>query len=164
LVLEIVGEPGELVGSKPSKAASLEINHIDEPDEVDAMVVEAVPTLPLGSFAVAVEISLAHTLIHEVVLAGNVVNVELGLADDLLSIVELVSPGEMRDIARVDHKGWTKLHRLNLADGFAKRAKRVWIGRFVEADMAIADLQKAKTGRHRSECIAYQSQGFRDAA
>jgi hypothetical protein len=69
LVLEIVGEPGELVGSEPPEAAGLEVDHVDETDEVHAMVVEAVPTLPLGSFTVAVEIGLAEALVDDVVLA-----------------------------------------------------------------------------------------------
>jgi hypothetical protein len=43
-VLDIVGEPGELIGPEPSQAAGLEVDHIDEGNEVNAVIVEAVPT------------------------------------------------------------------------------------------------------------------------
>src|SRR3977135_1374755 len=160
LVFEIVGEPSELVGSQPSEAAGLEVNHIDETDEVHAVVVEAVPALPLGAFAVPVEISLAQALVDEVVLARNVVYIELGLADDLIGVVEFVRLGQMGNVARMDHKGRAGLHRLHLADGFAKCAESVRIGGFVEADMAVADLQESEAGGHRRERINSQPYGF----
>src|SRR4029077_12668846 len=138
--------PGELVRSEPSEAAGLEVNHIDETDEVHAVVVETVPALSLGSFTVAVEIGLAEALVDDVVLARNVVDIELGLTDDLISVVEFVRLGQMGDIARVDHEGRACLHYqlLDLANGFAQRAERVRVGRFVEADMAVADLQEGE--------------------
>ena len=143
LVVEIVGEPGELVGSEPSEAAGLEVDHVDETDEVHAVVVEAVPTVPLGAFTVAVEIGLAEALVDDVVLAGNLVDVEPSLTDDLISVVEFVRLGQMGDIARMDHEGRARNNQfLDLADGLAKRAERVRIGWFIEADMAVADLQE----------------------
>src|SRR5690242_2999732 len=87
-VLDIVGEPGELVRPEPSQAAGLEVDHIDEADEVNAVIVEAVPTRALGALAVAGEIGLAQALVDDVMLAGNVVNVELDLTDQLVAIVE----------------------------------------------------------------------------
>jgi len=73
-------------------------------------------------------------------------DVELGLTDQLVGIVEFVGLGEMGDIARMDHEGRARLHCqfLDLADGFAQRAERVRVGRFVEADMAVADLQEGE--------------------
>jgi hypothetical protein len=40
--------------------------------------------------AVTGEICLAHSLIDEIVLAGDVMHIECGLADELVGIVELV--------------------------------------------------------------------------
>ena len=71
-------------------------------------------------------------------------NVELGLADDLISVVEFVGLGRVSDVARMDHKGGTRLDCLYLADGFAECAKRVGVGGLVEANMAVADLQEGK--------------------
>jgi hypothetical protein len=77
-------------------------------------------------------------------LARDVVNVEFGLTDDLISVVEFVRLGQMGDITRMDHEGGTGLQCLHLADRFAQRAEPVRIGWLVEADMAVADLQEGK--------------------
>ena len=69
-------------------------------------------------------------------------HVEPGLRDDAIGIVEFVRLGEMGDVAGMDHKGRLHRQRLDLADGFLERAERVGIGRLVEADMAVADLQE----------------------
>ena len=52
----------------------------------------------------------------------------------------------MRDVAGVDHERRLDRHRLDLVDGFLQRAERVGIGRLVEADMAVADLQEGHAG------------------
>src|SRR6476660_10356154 len=143
-VFDIVGEPSELVGPEPSKASGLEVDHVDEGNEVNAVIVKAVPTRSLGALAVTGEIGLAQALVDDVMLAGNVVNVELGLTDQLAGIVEFVGLGEMGDIAGMDHEGRVCLQFLDLPDGLAKRAKRIRIGRFIEADMAVADMRKGE--------------------
>ena len=71
-------------------------------------------------------------------------DVELGLTDQLVGIVEFVGLGEMGDIAGMDHEGRVRLEFLDLADGLAKRAERIRIGRFIEADMAVADMRKGE--------------------
>ena len=81
-------------------------------------------------------------------------HVELGLTDKLVGIVEFVWLGEMGDVAGMDHEGRAGLHRLHLANGFAERAERVRVGRFIEADMAVADLQESEAGGYRREGIA----------
>src|SRR4051812_1104086 len=53
LALEIVSEPLELILAERTHPASLEVLHIDEANEVHAAGVEAVPTVALGAFAVA---------------------------------------------------------------------------------------------------------------
>jgi hypothetical protein len=46
------------------------------------------------------------------------------------------------DIARMDQESRARLHFLDLADGLAQRAKSIRISRFIETDMAVADLQE----------------------
>src|SRR6476659_10984812 len=103
-VLDIVVEPGELVGPEPSKAAGLEVDHVDEGNEVNAVIVEAVPTRALGALTVTGEIGLAQALVDDVMLAGNVVHIELGLTDQLAGIVEFVGLGALGDIAAMNHE------------------------------------------------------------
>jgi hypothetical protein len=94
-----------------------------------AVVVEAVPARALGALAIAGEIGLPETLVHEVVLARDVMHVELDLADDLIGIVELVGLGKMGDVAGMSHEGRLGRHRLHLGDGLAQRAEciRLWL-------------------------------------
>jgi len=50
-----------------------------------------------------------------------------------------------------DHERRLDRHRVDLVDGFLQRAQRVGIGRLVEADMTVAELEKghARRGRGR---------------
>src|SRR5574338_1689985 len=104
-----------------------------------AVFVEGIPAGSLRAFAVALEIGLAQAFIDEIVLPRHVMHVERGLTDDLARIVELVWLGEVSNVAGMDHEGGLGRHRFDLANGLAQRAERIWIGRLVEADMAVAD-------------------------
>ncbi len=57
--VEIIFQPGELVGAEPAEPAGLKVDDVDEADEVHAVGVEAVPAGALGALAVAVEVGLA---------------------------------------------------------------------------------------------------------
>jgi hypothetical protein len=122
-----------------------------------AVVVEAVPARALGALAIAGEIGLPETLVHEVVLARDVMHVELDLADDLIGIVELVGLGKMGDVAGMNHEGRLGRHRLHLGDGLAQRAECIRVGRLAEADMAVADLQEGEARRFRGQSVAEQA-------
>src|ERR1043166_1690015 len=67
---QILLEPGELVGAEAAKPIGLEVHHIDQRDEVHAVVIEAVISLVGGGLAEAVEIFRSQAVSH-VVLAGN---------------------------------------------------------------------------------------------
>ena len=54
--LHVVLEPIELLAPSDAKAASLQIHHVDQADEVHAFLIEAVPAFALGSFAVSLEV------------------------------------------------------------------------------------------------------------
>ena len=122
------------------------------------MIVEGVPARTLGAFAVAREIGLAHAFIDEVVFARHVMHIERGLTDELACIVELVGLGEVSDVAGMDHEGGLGRHGFDLGDGLAQRAERIRVGRLVEADMAVADLEEGEGGRFRGERIAEQAE------
>src|SRR6478736_3893953 len=65
--LHIIGEPGELLRPKLAHAASLEVHHIVETDEMDTVLVERIPACALG---VLVEADMA---------VGNLQESEAGL-------------------------------------------------------------------------------------
>ena len=111
-----------------------------------AGLIERIPAGALGIFAVAVEIGLAAILIDDVVLARHVMHVEFRLADHLVGIVEFGGAREMRDITGMDHERGALRHRADLVDRLLQRGERVRIGGFVEADMAVADLQEGEAG------------------
>ena len=75
-------------------------------------------------------------------LAGNVVHVEAGLGDDAVGVVEFGRLGEMRDVAGMNDERWLHRQGLDFVDRFLERAEGVGIGRLVETDMAVADLQE----------------------
>src|SRR5262245_65131614 len=77
-VPEVVLEPLELVIPKITQTAGLELDDINEPDEVDAISVEAVPTRAFGAATVPVPIKL-HVLVENVVFTRDVMHIEPGL-------------------------------------------------------------------------------------
>ncbi len=91
-VLQIVGEPGELLGAEIAEPAAFEIDDIDEADEMHAGLIEGVPAGAFRPLAVAVEIGLAVVVIDDVVFARDIMRIELRRADELCRIVELVRP------------------------------------------------------------------------
>src|SRR5208337_3820321 len=132
-----------------------------------AASVDRVPAAALGVLAEAIEIGLAVVLVDEIVLAWHVMNIELGFADGFFGIVELHGLRKMGDIAGVDHEGGPDWKVAHLADRFLQSSQRVGVGRFVEADMAVGNLQEAETrgllsGRLR-RTRAEELRGFRHA-
>ncbi len=139
-------QPFKLLAAEIAEAAGLQIHDVDEADEVHAVGVERVPAGALGAAAVALAVEL-DLFVEEIVLAGHVMHVELGLRDDAFGVVEFGRLRQMADVAGVDHEGRLDRHRLDLADRLFKRAERIRVGRLVEADMAVADLQEGQAGR-----------------
>ena len=77
-------------------------------------------------------------------LARHVMHVEPRLRDDAVGVVELRFQRQMADVAGMDHEGRLVRQRIDLGDGLFERAERIRIGRLVEADMAVADLQEGE--------------------
>src|SRR5262249_21638737 len=55
---DIFLEPIELLRPKDTKAAGLEVSHVDQADEPHALVVEALPAAAAGAFAVTLQVAL----------------------------------------------------------------------------------------------------------
>jgi len=66
---DVVLKPFELLISEIAKTAGLEIDHVDKADEVDAVLIETVPTRTLRVLAVSLQVGFAGALVDDVVLA-----------------------------------------------------------------------------------------------
>ena len=75
------------------------------------------PPLALGELAVAGEIGRAVVLVDDIMFSRHIMHVELGGADQLIRVVELVRPGEMGDVAGVNHEGGLHRQSADLAYG-----------------------------------------------
>src|SRR5262249_3013129 len=123
--------------------AGLEVDHVDEADEVHAVLVEAVPAGALRVLAVTLAVEL-DLLVDDVVFARHVMHGEARGADDLVGVVELLRLRQMRDVAGVDHEGGPDRQRLHLGHRLFQGAVDVGIGGLVEAHVAVADLQEGE--------------------
>jgi len=131
----------ELIVAKIAETAGLEIDDVDQADEVHAIGVKAVPAGALGAAAVALAIELLFR-VEEIMLAGNVMHVELALRDDPVGVIKLRFERQVADVTGMDHESGFLRQRDDLVHGLLKRAERIGIGRLVEAHMAVADLQE----------------------
>src|SRR5437867_11118916 len=75
--LEIVLKPFQLFVTERSHASSLQIGDIHQADEMDTLMIEAVPPRTLCTFSIALEILLAVVVQH-VVLTGHKVDLFRG--------------------------------------------------------------------------------------
>ncbi len=64
-------------------------------------------------------------------------------------VVELVRPGEMGDVAGVNHEGGLVRQSADLVDGLGQSGVRIGIGRLVEADVAVRNLDEGESRRGR---------------
>src|SRR5579862_9133286 len=65
-VLEVGVEPCELLGAEIAESAALQIDHVDEAYEVDAVIVVTVPAGALRALAVAFQIGFATVFINNI--------------------------------------------------------------------------------------------------
>ena len=97
-------EPGELLVAEDSEAlVDALAGDVDQADEVDAVVVEAVPALALGPLAEPLEV--LRPVADDVVLAWHVEDlVDLDPLEDLGDGVELLGRREVGEVAGVDQE------------------------------------------------------------
>src|SRR5215469_5267229 len=124
------------------------------------ILVERIPTRPFGlnPLAVAFKVSLAGSLIEDVMFAGDIEGVEPRLLDSLISLVELLRFGNMSDIARVNHEGGLLRQLADLRDGLLERRHRIGICRPFKTDMAVGNLQECEGVKRLRPGFRYSEQ------
>src|SRR5580693_2016506 len=139
--LQVLLQPLQLVVAK--LAQPFLGSDIYESYEVDTLLIKAVPASALCAFAVALQILLA-IVTGRVVLAGHI--------EDLLRLCALQYPvhsvklrrlRQVAQVAGVDDEFGLDHKRVDFLDSRLQRAIYIRIGWFVEADMAVADLNEA---------------------
>src|SRR5262249_37642077 len=141
---DIVFEPVQLVLTEAAQARCLEVQDVDEPDEMHALVVKALPAIPRGPLPVAVE-KLLPAIKKDVMLAGHVKYLAgINTFEALSERVERPGFLAMGEVPGVQEKGRRRLQCIDLGDGQLQRRHDVGIRLALEADMRIANLYKDK--------------------
>jgi len=141
---DVILQPFELLISEIAETARFQIDHVDETDEVDAVLIKAVPTCTFRPLAVALQVGFAAALVDHVVLARHIECCQSGCLDRLIGVVELHVLRQVGNVAGMKHKGRLDPHRLDLGDSLLQSGERIWVHRLVEADVAVADLQEGE--------------------
>ncbi len=111
-----------------------------------AALIEAVPPACLLPFAEATE-KFSAVVADHIVLARYVKSMaDARFLHQPRQGIELVRPGEVREIARMQQKGQTIGLGVDQRQRLAKRGCHIHVRRLVEANMRIADLHEAETG------------------
>ena len=145
-IFQIGFQPLQLILAQRAQAVLLDVHHVHETDEVNAIMVETIPALAFGVFSEAVEIGFA-IVAGDIMFAGHVKNL-LGFygLHQLVNGVEFICAGQMGKIARMQDKIRRDRHRVDARNRLLERANHVLVDRFlVEADVRVADLHKTKT-------------------
>ncbi len=141
--LDVLLEPVELSRSEVPQAAGLEVQNVDQADEVNAFVVEALPSGARGSPETA-EILLAAVR-EDVVLARNVEGpIDLGPFDPFRDRVEGAGFLGVSDVAGVDDEGGCGVQRFDPGQRLLEGAERILVGFALEADVRVTDLDEAE--------------------
>src|SRR5206468_9575809 len=107
-------------------------------------MIEAVPAGASASPAEAIEERFAAIGIEHVMLARDEEYRQAGLLQHLLGIVELIVARQLRHVAGVNDEIGLRRQRLHLGDRLAESGASIGIGRLVEADVAVAQLDEAE--------------------
>ena len=143
-MLHVFLQPLQLFVAEAAQAAGFQVHHVHQPDEVHAVLVEAVPAGALRALAVALAILLAVVVQH-VVLAGHEEDVlGAGGLQHLVDGVELSRLREMADVAGVQHERRSDRQRIDLVDRGLQGRDHVRIRRLVESHVAVADLHETE--------------------
>ena len=138
----VLAEPRDLLGAERAKAARLEIEHVHEPDEMHAGVVEAVPAAALRALTVALQIR--HSVVgRDIVLAGHVENaIRLETLEHFVRCIELARLRELRDVAGVQNERGALRQRVHLVHCFLQSGGDILVRFLAEADVTVAHLHE----------------------
>src|SRR5436305_7775618 len=130
---------------------------------MDAVFVKAVPTRPFGFNALQIAFTVEFaTVIEHIVFSRNIENV-LGPAalENFIEGVEFFRLRQLRDVSCVDKERRRSRHRVDAIERNLERSSDILVCLFAKADMAVADLQKAKVSRRQwLSCFGNLSKGF----
>ena len=99
-------EPLELLVAKLAQAAGLKIKDVDQANEMNAVLVEAIPTGTFGFDALQVSFTVQFaSIVEHIMLAWHIEHVFGSAAlNYLIEGVELLGLRQLRDVSRVDQK------------------------------------------------------------
>src|SRR5438034_5811334 len=115
---------------------------------MDAVFVKTVPARAFAFDALQIPFTIElSTTVEHVMLSRNVKDVLCPAAlQHLIESVELFRLRQLRNISRMNEEGWARWHRIDAIKSNFEGCSDIFIRLFTEADMTVADLQKAKVG------------------
>src|SRR5262245_6674530 len=146
-----VFKPFELLVTELAQPAGLQIQHVNQPNEVNAVLVKAVPTRTFAFDILQVPLTVhLPSIIEHVMLPRDVEDVLSSAAlKNLVKRVELFGFRQLCDISGVNKERRWSRHRVDAVESNFECLGNILIRRFVKPDMAIADLQKAQISSRR---------------
>src|SRR6266480_6452698 len=118
---------------------------------MDTVFVETVIARALAFDALQIPFAVKlSAIVKHIVLPGNIENI-LGPAalQYLIKGVELFGLRQLREVSRVDKESWRSGHRVDAIESNLEGLRHILVRVFAEADVAIADLEKAEVGSRR---------------
>src|SRR5262249_13355888 len=138
-------EPLDLILTERAHSLTLVLEHVDEPDEVRALVVEALPAA-LAHRALAVPAQIFRAAVEKDVVLARHVEHALGLhgLEHLGERIEGARLLAVGLVARVDHEARRGPQRVAAIEQRLERRRRVAVRLALEADVRVADLHEAE--------------------
>src|SRR5579862_5290963 len=164
---DILLEPGELVVAQRSETAGLQIHDVHEAHEMNSVAIEAMPAIAHGSLAKALAEHRA-VVVEYVMFAGNIEDA-LGLQalERFGQRVELRRFREMSEVAGMQNERRGRRQCIHFGNRFTQGGGHVRIGRLIETDMAIADLNEAEVALEVTHVVLHdiaQREGLQNPA
>src|SRR6266487_5794470 len=141
----ILFEPRKLFFAELPQAARLKIEDVDQANEMDAVLIETVPTGTFGFDVLQVSFTVEFSsIVEHIMLAGNIENVSGSAAlKYFIKCVELLRLRQLGDISCVDQERGRSRHRVNAIESNLKCLGNILVRLLVKPNMAVANLQKA---------------------
>src|SRR5713101_8084902 len=113
---------------------------------MDTVLIEAIPARTFRFNALQVSFAVKFSAIVEhIVLAWHVKDILCSATlENLIEGVELLRLRQLRNVSRVNEERWRGWHRVDAIKSNFEGRSHIFVCLFVEADMTVADLQKAK--------------------
>src|SRR5690242_6269029 len=136
---QIVFQPFQLLVTKVTETSRFQVHYIHKPDEVDAVLVEAVPARALGVSGITLP-EHRPVVVQHVVLTGDEEHFFACALEYLVDGIELFRRGEVGDVSGMKNELGGFGEGVNLVHSSFQRRYYIWIRRLIEAHVAVADL------------------------